>query len=193
MKTQPTFAQTPESPLLAHIEETLYSGEQIAARVTELGAEISRDYMGLDPLLVGVLRGVAVFIGDLVRAIPAPLDLDFMAISSYGTATRSSGVVRILKDLDENITGRHVLVVEDIIDTGLTLAYILKTLRARNPASMRVCALLNRSARRLVDVPIDYIGFDVPDLFVVGYGLDLGQRYRNLRYIGALAPESLPQ
>ena len=189
MKTQPTFAQTPESPLLAHIEETLYSGEQIAARVTELGAEISRDYMGLDPLLVGVLRGVAVFIGDLVRAIPAPLDLDFMAISSYGTATRSSGVVRILKDLDENITGRHVLVVEDIIDTGLTLSYLMRQLLERRPASVEICTLLDKPARRLAEVPVKYVGFTIPDKFVVGYGLDYAQKYRNLPFLGILKPE----
>lgn len=181
--------QAPASPLLAHIEHKLFTEEQIAARVNALGAQISLDYQGLDLLLVGVLRGVAVFMGDLVRAITVPLEVDFIAISSYGTSTRSSGVVRLLKDLDENVTGRHVLVVEDIIDTGLTLSYLMRTLLERRPASLEICTLLDKPARRLVDVPVKYSGFTIPDKFVVGYGLDYAQKYRNLPFIGVLKPE----
>lgn len=177
----------------APVSQILISEEALQQRVRELGQQITAECAGLDLVAIGLLKGVFFFMADLLRNIDLMVTIDFMAISTYGPGSPDTGVVRILKDLDESIEGRHVLLVEDIIDTGLTLAYILKTLRARNPASMRVCALLNRPARRLVDVPIDYKGFDVPDLFVVGYGLDLGQHYRNLRYIGALAPESLPQ
>ncbi len=191
--TTPTPAQpllqAPPSPLLAHIEHKLISEEEIAARVTSLGAQISLDYQGLDLLLVGVLRGVAVFMGDLVRAVTVPMEVDFIAISSYGTSTRSSGVVRILKDLDENVTGRHVLVIEDIIDTGLTLSYLMRTLLERRPSSLEICTLLDKPARRLVDVPVKYSGFTIPDKFVVGYGLDYAQKYRNLPFIGVLKPE----
>lgn len=185
--------QAPPSPLLAHIEHKLYTEEQIAARVNSLGAQISLDYQGLDLLLVGVLRGVAVFMGDLVRAITVPMEVDFIAISSYGSSTRSSGVVRILKDLDENVTGRHVLVIEDIIDTGLTLSYLMRTLLERRPASLEICTLLDKPARRLVDVPVKYSGFTIPDKFVVGYGLDYAQKYRNLPFIGVLKPEVYSQ
>lgn len=187
--TMQASAQAPESAMLAAIEHTLISAEQIATRVTELGRQISTDYYGQEPLLVGVLRGVAVFMGDLVRAVTIPMDLDFIAISSYGNSTRSSGVVRILKDLDESVTGRHVLVIEDIIDTGLTLSYLMRTLLERRPASLEICTLLDKPARRLVDVPVKYSGFTIEDKFVVGYGLDYAQKYRNLPFIGVLKPE----
>lgn len=152
----------------------------------ELGEQISRDYLGKEILLVCVLRGAAVFMADLARHISASTIFDFMAVSSYGTATETSGVVRIVKDLDENITGRDVLLVEDIVDTGLTLSYIRENLRSRRPASLKVCTLLDKPARRSAAVTIDYRGFEIPDRFVVGYGLDYGQRYRNLPFICVL-------
>jgi hypoxanthine phosphoribosyltransferase len=160
----------------------LLTAEQIRARVAELGAEISRDYDGRDPVLIGVLKGSLVFMADLARAIECPVTVDFMSITSYGDGS-NSGVVRILKDLDESITGRDVILVEDIIDTGLTLTYLLATLSARRPATLEVCGLLDKSARRIVEVPIRYKGFDIPDEFVIGYGLDHEGRYRNLRSI----------
>lgn len=160
----------------------LLTAEQIGTRVAELGAEISRDYEGRTPFLIGVLKGSLVFMADLARAITTPVNVDFMSISSYGDGT-NSGVVRILKDLDESITGRDVILVEDIIDTGLTLTYLLATLSARRPASLEVCGLLDKSARRIVEVPIRYKGFDIPDEFVIGYGLDHEGRYRNLRAV----------
>jgi hypoxanthine phosphoribosyltransferase len=160
----------------------LLTAEQIRARVAELGAEISRDYAGKTPILIGVLKGSLVFMADLARAITTPINVDFMSISSYGDGT-NSGVVRILKDLDESITGQDVILVEDIIDTGLTLTYLLATLSARRPASLEVCGLLDKSARRIVEVPIRYKGFDIPDEFVIGYGLDHEGRYRNLRAV----------
>ncbi|HEV2685901.1 MAG TPA: hypoxanthine phosphoribosyltransferase [Actinomycetota bacterium] len=160
----------------------LLTAEQIGARVAELGAEISRDYAGKTPILVGVLKGSLVFMADLARAITTPINVDFMSISSYGDGT-NSGVVRILKDLDESITGHDVILVEDIIDTGLTLTYLLATLSARRPASLEVCGLLDKSVRRIVEVPIRYKGFDIPDEFVIGYGLDHEGRYRNLRAV----------
>ena len=160
----------------------LLTAEQIRARVGELGAEISRDYAGKTPILIGVLKGSLVFMADLARAITTPINVDFMSISSYGDGT-NSGVVRILKDLDESITGQDVILVEDIIDTGLTLTYLLATLSARRPASLEVCGLLDKSARRIVEVPIRYKGFDIPDEFVIGYGLDHEGRYRNLRAV----------
>jgi hypoxanthine phosphoribosyltransferase len=160
----------------------LLTAEQIGARVAELGAEISRDYAGKMPILIGVLKGSLVFMADLARAITTPINVDFMSISSYGDGT-NSGVVRILKDLDESITGQDVILVEDIIDTGLTLTYLLATLSARRPASLEVCGLLDKSARRIVEVPIRYKGFDIPDEFVIGYGLDHEGRYRNLRAV----------
>lgn len=182
-------ASPSQSPLMSHIDHTLFSREEIAQRVEALGSQISQDYAGQDLLMVGVLRGVAVFIGDLVRAVSIPMEIDFMAISSYGSATRSSGVVRILKDLDENVTGRHVLVIEDIIDTGLTLSYLLRQLMERRPASVEICTLLDKPARRLAEVPVKYVGFTIPDKFVVGYGLDYAQKYRNLPFLGVLKPE----
>lgn len=172
------------------VEKILISEVEISEKVAELGFSISRDYEGLDLVLVNVLKGGVVFLADLIRAIDIPITIDFMAVTSYGASSQTSGVVRVLKDLDEDIEGRHVLVVEDIIDTGLTLGYLLKNLKVRNPATLNVCTLLDKSARRLLlDLPIKYKGFDIPDKFVVGYGLDYRQKYRNLPYIGVLKPE----
>jgi hypoxanthine phosphoribosyltransferase len=168
------------------IAEVLIEEEALRERVAELGAEISADYTGRDLLLVGVLKGAVFFMADLMRAIDVHCEVDFMAISSYGASTDSSGVVRILKDLDTAIEGRHVVVVEDIIDSGLTLSYLMRNLRARNPATLEVCALLTKPERREIDVPLRYIGFEIPNRFVVGYGLDFAERYRNLRYVGVL-------
>jgi hypoxanthine phosphoribosyltransferase len=167
------------------IGEILFSAERIQDRVRELGDNISRDYEGKDPVLVCMLRGAAIFTADLVRSISTPLTLDFMAISSY-TGGQSSGAVKILKDLEESIEGREVIVVEDIVATGLTLSYLLRSLQARNPASLRVCALLDRAVSRIIDEPITYRGFELPDVFVVGYGLDFQQHYRNLPFICTL-------
>lgn len=172
------------------IERILIPETHIQARVAELGARISRDYAGTDNLLlVGVLKGCMMFIVDLARNIHLPLAIDFIAISSYGQSTESSGVVRLLKDLDTDIAGWHVLIVEDIIDSGLTLSYLCDQLERRNPASLRICALLNKPERRIANVTVDYLGFDIPNEFVVGYGLDFGERYRNLAYIGILKPQ----
>jgi hypoxanthine phosphoribosyltransferase len=173
----------------SHIQEVLIDQASLEARITELAKRISADYAGADLLLVGVLKGALLFIVDLARAVDLPVEMDFMAISSYGAATETSGVVRILKDLEASIEGRHVLVVEDIIDSGLTLNYIVEHLRNRGPASIKICALLSKPARRRVDVVIDYHGFEIPDKFVVGYGLDFRQRYRNLPFVGVLKPE----
>ena len=170
------------------VEEILLSDSQIQARVVELGGELSRDYDGRDPVLVSVLKGSIVFLADLVRAMQISLSVDLMEVSSYGASTESSGQVRILKDLSRPIEGREVLVVEDIIDTGLTLNYLLRYLREKGPASLRICCLLDKPARRLTDIDIDYRGFTIPDRFVVGYGLDFDERYRNLPYIGVLRP-----
>lgn len=175
--------------LLDCIDHTLISSDQIAQRCAELGQSLSEDYAGKDLLVIGVLKGVALFLGDLFREVSIPCDLDFMAVSSYGASTRSSGVVRILKDLDESVTGRHVLIVEDIIDTGLTLSYLVRLLLERRPASLEICSLLDKPARRLVDVPVKYAGFTIEDKFVVGYGLDYNQKFRNLPFIGVLKPE----
>jgi len=174
----------PSSKSIEGIQRVLVSAPQLRRRVSELGAEISKDYRGKTPLLVGVLKGVVFFMADLVRQISLPAAVDFMAISTYDNA--GSGSVRILKDLDENIEGRDILVVEDIVDTGMTLNYLLDYLQARHPASLKVCALLDKRARRLVDVPIDYVGFEIPDEYVIGYGLDYGQIYRNLPFIATL-------
>ena len=168
------------------IGEVLIPAEVLQVRVRELAAAISRDYAGKDLLLAGILRGAAFLLVDLARNLTIPAAIDFMAISSYGPGTHSSGVVRIIKDLDESIADRHVLVVEDIVDTGLTLGYLLRLLRARGPASLQVCALLDKAARRLVDHQIAYRGFEIPDQFVVGYGLDYQQRFRTLPYVAAL-------
>ena len=166
------------------IDRVLITAAQLERRVSELGAQVSKDYAGKSPLLVGVLRGVTCFMADLMRRISLPLSVDFMAVSSY--EGDRSGAVRILKDLDESMEGRHVLVVEDIVDTGMTLNHLLGYLSARKPASLKVCALLDKRVRRLVDVPIEYVGFEVPDEFVVGYGLDYRQTYRNLPFIATL-------
>jgi len=171
------------------IDEILIPEEVLTARIRELGRTISSDYNGKEPLLVGILTGAVLFVSDLLRQITIPCQLDFMATSSYGPKTESSGIVRILKDLDQSIEGRHVLIVDDIIDTGLTMDYMLETLKARYPASLRVCALLDKVPRRLRHVPIDYRGFEIPDKFVVGYGLDYSGRYRNLPFICVLKPE----
>jgi len=165
--------------------------DELQTRIRELGKEITADYEGRPPLLVGVLKGAFVFMSDLSRAIDLPVEFDFMAVSSYGSATRSSGVVRILKDLDLDLTDRHVLIVEDIVDSGLTLAYLRKNLAARGPASMEVCALLVKEGLQRVELDLKYVGFTIPPTFVVGYGLDVGERYRNLPYIAEYAgPEA---
>ena len=170
--------------------EILITEEELQARVAELGRAISVDYQGKDLLAVCILRGAIIFLSDLTRQITVPHEIDFMAVSSYGGGrTESSGVVRILMDLRTNIGGRDVLIVEDIVDTGLTLTYIIDNLKTRRPASLRTCALLNKQARREVGVSVDYIGFDIPDKFVVGYGLDYGEKYRNIPFIGVLKPE----
>jgi hypoxanthine phosphoribosyltransferase len=176
--------------LRADIGQVLISEEEIRAKVRELGAQISGDYAGRSVTLVSVLKGSLPFMADLMRAIDVPVQIDLMEVSSYGGATtESSGLVRILKDLSSSISGRDVLIVEDIIDTGLTLNYLLRYLRGKNPASLRICALLDKPARRLVEIPIDYTGFTIPDEFVVGYGLDFGEFYRNLPFIGVLRRE----
>lgn len=170
--------------------DVLFSEEQLGARVKEMGEEISRDYEGKPLLLVGILKGSAVFLADLIRSIDLPLDYDFVAISSYGADTRSSGIVRLLKDLDASIEGRHILIVEDIVDTGWTLrlSYLAENMKARRAESVKVCTLLDKPSKRQVDVGIDYCGFVIDDLFVVGYGLDYNGRYRNLRYVGVVKP-----
>ena len=160
--------------------EVLLSEQQLRERIGELGAEITRDYAGKEPLLVCVLKGAFVFMADLARAVDLPIEFDFMAVSSYGNATKTSGVVRIVKDLDIDLSGRDVIVVEDIIDSGLTLSYLRKNLRSRGPASLEVCALLVRSGRQAADLDLRYVGFEIPPDFVVGYGLDVAERYRNL-------------
>jgi hypoxanthine phosphoribosyltransferase len=170
--------------------EVLLTEEELHARVRELGRQISEDYQGKSLLVVGVLKGSAIFLADLIRSIDLPLDYDFVAISSYGADTRSSGVVRLLKDLDASVVGRHVLIVEDIVDTGWTLrlSYIAENIKARGAASVKVCALLDKPCRRQVDIGIDYRGFVIDDVFVIGYGLDFDGRYRNLPYVGVLPP-----
>ncbi len=175
--------------MINDVERVLISAEELAKRTEELGAQITADYEGKEILMIGVLRGAVLFMSDLARAIKIPVAIDFMAVSSYGSGTSSSGVVRILKDLDEDVAGKHVLVVEDIIDSGLTLNYLLDNLKSRKPASIKICTLLNKPERRKVDVKIDYNGFTVPDYFVVGYGLDYAEKYRNLPFIGILKPE----
>ncbi len=167
----------------------LIDGDQIQAAIARMGEAISRDYEGLEPVLVAVLKGGAVVMADLLRSITIPVVVDFIAVSSYGPEARPSGVVRFLKDLDLSIEGRHVLVIEDIIDTGLTLNYLIRYLGGKKPASLRICTLLDKPARRLVEIPVDYTGFTIPDQFVVGYGLDFGELYRNIRFVGVLKPE----
>jgi hypoxanthine phosphoribosyltransferase len=176
--------------LQADIGEILLTEEQITIRIAELGQAIAADYVGRPLTLVSVLKGSLPFMADLMRAIPIPLRIDLMEVSSYGgSATESSGLVRIIKDLSASIADEDVLLVEDIIDTGLTLNYLLRYLRGKNPRTLRICTLLDKPARRLVDIPVDYTGFTIPDQFVVGYGLDYGELYRNLRFVGVLRPE----
>jgi hypoxanthine phosphoribosyltransferase len=175
------------------VGEILIDEDALSSRVAELGAEVSADYQGRDLLLIGVLKGAVFFMADLMRHITVPCEVDFMAISSYGDSTDSSGIVRILKDLDINIEGRDVLVVEDIIDSGLTLSYLMRNLESREPASLEVCALMTKPARREIDIPVRYIGFEIPNRFVVGYGLDFGERYRNLPYVAVLSDDLIPE
>ena len=174
------------------IDEVLVGAEALAARINELGEQLSADYTGRDLLLVGVLKGAVFFMADLVRRITVPCEIDFMAVSSYGNSTDSSGVVRILKDLDANIEGRHVVIVEDIVDSGLTLSYLVRNLQARGPASLEVCALLTKPERREANIDCRYVGFEIPNRFAIGYGLDYGERYRSLPYVAALNESLLP-
>jgi hypoxanthine phosphoribosyltransferase len=174
------------------VGEILIEQDVLQARIGELGQEISKEYEGRDLLLVGVLKGAVFFMADLMRELSVPCEIDFMAISSYGASTDSSGVVRILKDLDANISGRDVLVVEDIIDSGLTLSYLMRSLKARKPASLEICALLTKPDRREIDVPVRFVGFEIPNKFVIGYGLDFAERYRNLPYVAVLHPDLIP-
>jgi len=171
------------------MEKILFSKADIDNKVHELGSKISKDYAGQDLLVVGILKGAAVFMADLIRAMSINVSIDFMALSSYGASSKSTGVVRILKDLDKSIEGRHVLIVEDIVDTGLTMTYLLKILKARNPASVCICTMMDKPSRRKVDVPVDYNGFTIPDQFVVGYGLDYNEKYRYLPEIYVLKEE----
>jgi len=182
-----------QTELESVVGEVLIEPDALSARVAELGAEISVDYAGRDLLLIGVLKGAVFFMADLMRKLTIPCEVDFMAISSYGASTDSSGVVRILKDLDINIEGRHVLVVEDIIDSGLTLSYLMRNLESREPATLEICALLTKPDRREIDVPVRYVGFEIPNRFVIGYGLDFGERYRNLPYVAVLSDDALPE
>ena len=175
------------------VEDVLIDHDSLQQRISELGDEVSADYAGRDLLLVGVLKGAVFFMADLMRALTVPCEIDFMAISSYGAATDSSGVVRILKDLDINIEGRDVLVVEDIIDSGRTLSYLMRNLESREPASLEICALLTKPERREIDVPVRYVGFEIANKFVIGYGLDFAERYRNLPYVGVLHPDLMPE
>jgi hypoxanthine phosphoribosyltransferase len=176
------------SDMGADLKEVLISPEQLQARVAELAAQIDSDYAGRDLLLVGVLKGAVMVLADLARAMHLPVEMDWMAVSSYGSGTKSSGVVRILKDLDTDIMGRHVLVVEDIVDSGLTLSWLVRNLKSRNPASVRVCVMLRKPEAARMDIEVAYTGFDIGDEFVIGYGLDYAERYRNLPFIGTLAP-----
>ena len=180
--------RTPD--LISDVADVLLPEDEIQAKVAELGRRISADYAGHQLTLVSVLKGSLPFMADLMRAIAIPVRIDLMEVSSYGGAsTESTGLVRILKDLSASIEGEDVLIVEDIIDTGLTLNYLVRYLRGKNPRSLRICTLLDKPARRLVEIPVDYIGFTIPDQFVVGYGLDYGELYRNLRFVGVLRPE----
>ena len=184
---------TRQSELEQAVGEILIDPVSLQARIRELGEEINGDYTGRELLLVGVLKGAVFFMADLMRVINVPCEIDFMAISSYGASTDSSGVVRILKDLDINIEGRHVLVIEDIIDSGLTLSYLIRNLESREPASLAVCALLTKPERREIEVDVRYTGFEIPNRFVIGYGLDFAERYRNLPYVGVLHDHLMPE
>ena len=171
-----------------HVESILYSEEQLRERVKELGAQITADYAGKEPVLASVLRGSYIFMADLTRAIDLPVTVDFMAVSSYGAGTKSSGQVEIKKDLSDSIEGRDLIIVEDILDSGNTLYYLMEILRARKPASIRICTLMDKPDRRTKPIVADYVGFTIPDAFVVGYGLDYDEKYRNLPYVGILKP-----
>lgn len=177
--------------LVQGIREISFSEEQIQQKVAEIGRRISHDYAGRRPLLVGVLKGVLFFMADLLRAITIPIEVDFMAVSNYSPEARDKGLVRVVKDLEIPIVGRDIIFIEDVIDTGLTLNYLLNNLRMRQPASLEVCALFDKNQKRLIDLPIRYKGFDLPDRFVVGYGLDFHEKYRNLPFVGLLKPEVL--
>jgi hypoxanthine phosphoribosyltransferase len=184
--TLPRVAITVPEQARSEVGEVLVSAEDLQRRVAELGAQISRDYAGKPLLLIGVLKGAVFFLSDLMRHVDIPVEIDFMAVASYGSATDSSGVVRILKDLDAAIEGRDVLIVEDIVDSGLTLQYLMRNLGSRNPRTLEVCALLVKPERRKVELPTKYVGFEIEDRFVVGYGLDYAERYRNLPFVAAL-------
>ena len=183
------YAVPPER--LKDVDRVLFTPEQIQARVAELGGQISRDYAGKSLLLIGVLKGIIFFMADLMRAIDIPVEVDFMAVSNYSPESREMGFVRLVKDLEIPITGRHVLFVEDIIDTGLTIHYLLRSLKAQQPASLEVCVLFNKEKRRLIDLPLRYKGFDIPDYYIVGYGLDYREKYRNMPFVGLLKAEAL--
>ena len=189
--TEPATGNGPLGPDHGYgpdIDHVLLTEEQIQAKIADLAARVAEDYAGREVLLVGVLKGAVLFMSDFARALQLPTQMEFMAVSSYGSATSSSGIVRILKDLDRDITGKHVLVLEDIIDSGLTLSWLLKNLGGRQPASLEVCALLRKPDAVKVEVPVKYIGFDIPNEFVIGYGLDYAEKYRNLPFVGTLAP-----
>ncbi len=171
------------------IDRVFFSGEELQNKVREIGAQITRDYEGKDPLFVGVLKGSFVFMADLMRAVDLYCDIDFMAVSSYGSGTTTTGAVKINKDLSYSVEGRHIILIEDILDSGVTLSYLKKYIEARKPASVRICTLLDKPARRRADIHADYVGFECPDAFIVGYGLDYAERYRNLPYIGVLKSE----
>jgi len=168
------------------IDKILYNEKELSLKVKELGERISKDYLDKDLLVIGVLKGANVFLSDLIRKIEMPIEIDFMAVSSYGLSTESSGVVRIIKDLDSDIQDKDVLIIEDIIDTGLTLKYLYENLKSRNPKSLKICTLLDKPDRRKVDIKVDYIGYQIPDEFIVGYGIDYAEKYRNLPYIATL-------
>ena len=176
---------------MEQVGKILIDEETIMKRVAEMGAEITKDYQGKELVVIGILRGGVIFMSDLVKQIKLPLFMDFMAVSSYGMSTKSSGVVRILKDLNEDIEGKDVLIVEDIVDTGLTLHYLVDYIKSRKPKSVKVCCFLDKPSRRKIDVEVDYVGFQIPDKFVVGYGLDYAQKYRNLPYVSVLEEEDL--
>ena len=175
--------------MINDIKEVLFSEEKIIQKVKEMGKVISKDYKGKDLVIVGVLKGSVLFASDLIKNITIPCEIDFMAVSSYGNSTESSGVVKILKDLDHNIEGKDILIVEDIVDSGVTLSYLLKYLKTRKANSIEIATLLNKPARRVADINVKYIGFDVPDEFIVGYGIDYAEKYRNMPFIGTLKPE----
>ena len=172
------------------MERILLSEDQIQARIGELGRQLTADYHGKNPIFVGILKGVVVFFADMIRAIPIDCQIDFMAVSSYGSGTESSGVVRVKKDLSADIEGRHVVILEDILDSGLTLRHTVDYLMTQHPASLKICTFLDKPDRRRAEIPADYVGFTIPNLFVVGYGLDFDERYRNLPYVGVLKPEA---